>query len=74
MFISEVGEANYYGFVGSASQDVVDESNLTFCEIMSRHIKEDTGTLYKNVVKEYNSLAQKNPIALYNHKRLYAKF
>jgi len=74
MFISEVEEANSHGLAGSASQSIVDESNKTFCEIMSRHIKEDTGTLYKNVVKEYSPLAQRNSIAAYNHKRLYAKF
>lgn len=74
MFISEVGEANYCGLAGSASQSIVDESNKTFCDIMSRHIKEDTGTLYKNVVKEYSPLAQRNSIASYNHQRLYAKF
>lgn len=73
MFISEVGEAITCGFTRSASQAIVDESNQAFCEIMSNHIMEDTGTLHKKVFMDYCRLAMKNPIALYNHQRLYAR-
>ena len=40
MFISEVGEANYCGLPGM-SQEVVDESNYGFCNIIAKYINED---------------------------------
>lgn len=70
MFISEVGEASYCGLPGTP-QDVVDESNYGFCEIVSKYVNEDTKSIYENVLKEYGEIAEENPVALYNHKRLY---
>ncbi len=70
MFISEVGEATYCGLPGTP-QDVVDESNYGFCEIVSKYVNEDTKSIYENVLKEYGEIAEENPVALYNHKRLY---
>jgi hypothetical protein len=70
MFISETGEASYCGLPGT-SQDVVDESNYGFVNIISKHINEDTETIHENVLKEYGEIANNNPVALYNHKRLY---
>jgi len=70
MFISEVGEASYCGLPGTP-QEVVDESNYGFCEIVSKYVNEDTQTIYENVLKEYGEIAEENPVALYNHKRLY---
>jgi hypothetical protein len=71
MFISEVAEATYCGLPGT-SQDIVDESNYGFCEIISKHINEDKFTIYENIKKEYGLLAENNPVAFYNNKRLYA--
>jgi hypothetical protein len=70
MFISEVGEANYCGLPGT-KQDVVDESNYGFVNIISKHINEDTESIYDMVRNEYGLIAEENPVALYNHKRLY---
>ena len=70
MFISEVGEAFYCGLPGT-TQDIVDESNFGFCHILSEYINEDKNTIYNNVKMEYGLIAKDNPVALYNHKRLY---
>lgn len=70
MFISEVGEAYYCGLPGT-TQDIVDESNFGFCHILSEYINEDKNVIYDNVKMEYGLIAKDNPVALYNHKRLY---
>ena len=70
MFISEVGEASYCGLPGTP-QDVVDESNYGFVNIIAKHINEDTESIYDKVRNEYGLIAEENPVALYNHKRLY---
>lgn len=70
MFISEVGEAMYCGLPGT-KQDVVDESNYGFCNIISNYINEDCGIIHKNVTKEYGLIADNNPVASYNNRRLY---
>lgn len=70
MFISEVGEAMYCGLPGT-TQDVVDESNYGFVNIIAKHINEDTELIYDKVRNEYGLIAEENPVALYNHTRLY---
>lgn len=70
MFISEVGEATYCGLPGMG-QDIVDESNYGFVHILSEHINEDTHNIYHKVREKYGLIAEENPVALYNHKRLY---
>jgi hypothetical protein len=70
MFISEVGEATYCGLPGT-KQDIVDESNYGFVNIIAKHINEDTESIYNKVRNEYGLIAEENPVALYNHKRLY---
>jgi hypothetical protein len=45
MFISEVGEAYYCGLPGT-KQDVVDESNFGFCELLSECINEPHDVMY----------------------------
>lgn len=70
MFISEVGEALYCGLPG-IPQEIVDESNYGFCEIISKYINKDTDGIYENVRKEYGIIAEENPVALYNNLRLY---
>jgi hypothetical protein len=72
MFISEVGEANYCGLPGT-SQDMVDESNYGFCNIIGKHINEDTKTIHENVTSEYGLIAETNSVALYNTLRLYMR-
>jgi hypothetical protein len=70
MFISETGEATYCGLPGT-KQEVVDESNYGFCNIIAKYINEKTDVIYENVKKEYGVIAESNPVALYNHNRLY---
>lgn len=70
MFISEVGEALYCGLPGT-QQDEVDESNYGFVNIIGKYINEDKNVIYENVMKEYGIIAEENPVALYNHNRLY---
>ena len=70
MFISEVGEALYCGLPGT-QQDEVDESNYGFVNIVGKYINEDKNVIYENVMKEYGIIAEENPVALYNHNRLY---
>jgi hypothetical protein len=70
MFISEVGEALYCGLPGT-QQDEVDESNYGFVNIIGKYINEDKNVIYENVIREYGIIAEENPVALYNHNRLY---
>lgn len=70
MFISEVGEATYCGLPGM-SQEIVDESNFGFCEILAKYINDDSANILRKVKKEYGLIAENNPVAFYNHKRLY---
>lgn len=72
MFISEVGEAYYCGLPGT-SQDMVDESNYGFCNIIAKYINEPTEVIYENVVPEYGVIAENNSVALYNKLRLYKR-
>lgn len=70
MFISEVGEAGYCGLHGT-TQDVVDESNYGFCNILSEYINEDKNVIYENVKMKYGLISKNNPVALFNNERLF---
>jgi hypothetical protein len=70
MFISEVGEANYCGLPGM-SQEVVDESNYGFVNIIAKYINENKELIHENVKREYGLIANSNPVALYNNNRLF---
>ena len=70
MFLSELEECHRYGF-NNIDQNLITESNNVFASIMSRHINEPNIELYRNLVYEYGLLAQRNPIAKFNHERLY---
>lgn len=70
MFISEVGEANYCGLPGT-SQDIVDESNYGFVNIVSEHINKPQEEMYIEVRNQYGLLCEDNPVALYNFERLF---
>jgi len=72
MFISEVEEAEYCRLYAT-DQELVDESNDGFCEILSRYVDEDKHVIYENVKKEYGVIAELNPVALYNNNRLYIR-
>ena len=63
MFISEVGEANYCGLPGT-KQDVVDESNYGFCELLSECINEPHEVMYNTIRETYGKIAENNQILL----------
>jgi hypothetical protein len=70
MFISEVGEAYSCGLPGT-SQEVVDESNNTFAELLGSVINKPLNEAYQYTKYYYERLAEVNTIAEYNAQRLY---
>jgi hypothetical protein len=70
MFISEIGEADYYGF-DNIGVDFIDQSNERFVSIVSKYINEPVKILYQKILYEYGLLARTNPIARFNLERLY---
>ena len=70
MFISETTEASYCGLPGT-SQNIVDESNNLFAQIVGEVINEDIKTIYDHTKLNYQLISETNPVALYNHNRLY---
>ena len=73
MFISELGEANYFGF-GDVDWDIIEESNSRFSSIMSKYINDPLDVLYENVIHEYGKLAETNLTAKFNVQRLFLNF
>jgi hypothetical protein len=72
MFISEVGEANYYGI--QTTQDEVDESNHSFARLLGAQLIEcqcDGLSAWRHVREQYTELAKWNIIAEYNSSRWY---
>ncbi len=70
MFISEVGEAYYCGLPGT-KQPEVDESNFGFVDLMGEYINNDSQKIHEKVKERYGLLVEHNPVADYNHQRLY---
>ena len=70
MFISEVGEAYFCGLPGT-KQVEVDESNFCFSNLVSQHINCDLENMYVKVRERYGLVAEWNPIAKYNHNRIF---
>lgn len=73
MYISEFEEALYFDF-WDADSEWITESNNEFSTILSKHIHESVDVLYRKLLHGYGLLAQTNPIAKFNHERLYLKF
>lgn len=70
MFISEVSEAYSCGLKGIL-QDVVDESNNTFAELLGGVINQPLYEAYQHTKYYYEQLAEVNAVAEYNSARLY---
>ena len=70
MFISEVGEATYCGLPGT-EQETVTASNDYFAELLGEVINEPLSVIYEHVMNNYELLTEDNPVANYNHNRLY---
>jgi hypothetical protein len=66
MFISEVGEANYYQI--HATQEQVDISNNMFADLVSQTITEQCATIHRTVKDRYYTTC---PIVKFNNDRLY---
>jgi len=69
MFISELGEADYWRFKG-INQGMIDESNVRFASIVSKYINEPIEFLYNKLLIDYEILAKINPIARFNLQRI----
>jgi hypothetical protein len=70
MFISEVSEAMYCGLPGT-EQETVTASNNYFAELLGEMINEPLNVIHEHVINNYGLLTEDNPVALYNHNRLY---
>ena len=69
MFISEIGEANYWRFE-DIDQAMIDQSNVGFASIVSKYIDEPIEVMYNKLLIEYEEVAMVNPIAKFNLARL----
>lgn len=74
MFVSELGEAELMDLHG-IDQTQVDLSNWGFSRIVSKYINDgpenEIGMLHKKVMFDYGLMISENPVASYNHERLY---
>jgi hypothetical protein len=71
MFISEVIEAAFMG-LPPVTQEEVDESNYLFVDEVAKSIQAGVDHIHRTVVHgDYGLMAQQNPVAKYNHQRLY---
>ena len=70
MFISETAEATLIGTAG-AEQWQVDESNYGFVSVVRRFIDQSAEVLHAALKLEYGKMAEYNPVAKYNYRRLY---
>jgi hypothetical protein len=69
MFISEVIEANSYGFE-NIDEDLIDQSNGRFSWIISNYINQPIEILYQKLLYQYDLMARTNPIARFNLEQL----
>lgn len=70
MFVSEASEAKFCG-MPLATQRTVDQSNEAFVESMRRVIDCEPEMMHSYMKQAYADLARINPVAKYNHERLY---
>ena len=72
MFISEMAEALRFD-IPDPTEEMIYNSNFEFSTLMSKYLDCDKRTLHANVVREYRKLAESNPVARYNVRRLYVR-
>ena len=70
MFISEVTEAIYCGLYNT-KQEIVNESNDFFAKEFGRVSDKPLVEAFEYIKDTYGVLADDNPVAKYNHHRLY---
>ena len=71
MFVSEVAEAAYCGFL--TDQSAVDQSNNSFALWMGEVANNTLSQMYEALLPKYKLLAKDNKVAAYNQKRIYLK-
>ena len=64
MFVSEIGEAIQYHL--TPSQEMIDASNTLFCNILSRCVFDDIGTIINIIDRAY--IDNNNPIVCFNRE------
>jgi len=72
MFISEVTEAAYCG-LPNTPQDIVNESNDFFAKEFGLVSDKPLIEAFEYIKDSYGTLTENNPVAKYNHHRLYLK-
>lgn len=72
MYISEIEESLFFDF-WDVDWKMINESNDVFSSILSQHINQPIDVLYEKLKYGYGLLKHSNPIAKYNHDRLYLK-
>lgn len=70
MFISELNEAYYYK-LWEVTQRMIDASNLAFANLLAEVIDEPLGLMHFLLKRDYGKLAMENPVAWFNHQRLF---
>lgn len=70
MFISEMEEAHQFN-TEDVRQDMIDESNDLFADVIGRNINETLHTIYNRLLEGYGKLVETNAVARYNYQRLY---
>lgn len=70
MFISDESEAKMIG-CAETDQWLVDQQNYAFVEVVRRFLDQDGGVLHEALMNQYGPLAERNPVAKYNVKRMY---
>jgi hypothetical protein len=70
MFISDTWEAWMMGVDDATSSDVK-ESNTAFAETVGSQLHHGPKRMHFTVTRKYGRLAKRNPVARYNHKRLF---
>ncbi len=68
MFISEVGEALFYGL--KDDKQLINESNDAFAEILGEAADKPLNELHEYVTSNYSWYTETNEIAKYNYERL----
>jgi hypothetical protein len=72
MFISEVTEAAYCG-LPNTPQDIVNESNDFFAKEFGLVSDKPLIEAFEYIKDAYGTITENNPVAKYNHHRLYLK-
>jgi hypothetical protein len=70
MFVSEFLEVVHYE-LPLVEDDVIEESNYGFSNIVSKYVNDCKSLIYKKVLEEYQLIANKNLVAAYNIERVF---